>query len=130
MPRTLLIYVLALLLCRSDGARSPSISITRPSKHSASSPSIHEDFHLLAPYYLPPDVIPGQLNYFNFTRPEGLREFYLYVPTHYNTSVSWPFAFYFHGVSHAHIPTFSAPAVRLHQADVPQCSRCLCCCLL
>jgi len=42
-------------------------------------------------------VKPGALNYFNFTRPEGLREFYLYVPTTYNPANAYPLAIYFHG---------------------------------
>ena len=44
-------------------------------------------------------VQPGQLNYFNFSRPEGTREFYLYVPTTYSNATAWPFTFYFHGYS-------------------------------
>ena len=45
----------------------------------------------------PADIQPGQLNYYNFTRPEGTREFYLYVPTTYNNKSAYPFTFYFHG---------------------------------
>ena len=45
----------------------------------------------------PQDIKVGQLNRFNFTRPEGLREFYLYVPTNYQSQSAWPFTFYFHG---------------------------------
>ena len=47
----------------------------------------------------PSDVQPGQLNYYNFSRPEGTREFYLYVPTTYSEKSAWPFTFYFHGYS-------------------------------
>ena len=47
----------------------------------------------------PTAVQPGHLNYYNFTRPEGVREFYLYVPTTYNTQSTYPFTFYFHGYS-------------------------------
>ena len=47
-----------------------------------------------------PPIIPGQLAHFTFTRPEGLRELYLYVPTSYsNASTPYPFTFYFHGLS-------------------------------
>ena len=45
----------------------------------------------------PSSLQPGALNYFNFSRPEGTREFYLYVPTTYNNKTAWPFTFYFHG---------------------------------
>ena len=47
----------------------------------------------------PSSLQPGALNYFNFSRPEGTREFYLYVPTTYNDKTAWPFTFYFHGYS-------------------------------
>ena len=42
-------------------------------------------------------LAPGRLNLFNFSRPEGLREFYLYVPSTYTDSTAWPLAYYFHG---------------------------------
>ena len=42
------------------------------------------------------DIVPGKLNFFNLSRPEGERFFYLYVPTNYTAGVSWPFTFYFH----------------------------------
>ena len=45
----------------------------------------------------PSAIQPGQLNYYNFSRPEGVREFYLYVPTGYTAEQAWPFTFYFHG---------------------------------
>ena len=61
------------------------------------SPSIPDALQPYAPFYLPSAVVPGQVNYLNFTRPEGVREVYLYVPSGYNASVAWPFAFYFHG---------------------------------
>ena len=43
--------------------------------------------------------MPGQLNAFNFTRPEGIRQFYLYVPSTYrpNQATGLPLALYFHG---------------------------------
>ncbi len=43
---------------------------------------------------------PGQLNYFNLSRPEGTREFWLYVPSNYFTlsaPAAYPLALYFHG---------------------------------
>lgn len=45
------------------------------------------------------DIQPGQLNYFNLSRPEGTREFYLYVPSTYTATAptSYPLALYFHG---------------------------------
>ena len=46
-----------------------------------------------------PPIIPGTLHQFNFTRPEGLRELYLYVPSTYTNSTNHPFTFYFHGYS-------------------------------
>lgn len=45
----------------------------------------------------PTAIKPGALNYFNFTRPEGVREFYLYVPTTYTPTRSYPLAIYYHG---------------------------------
>ena len=45
----------------------------------------------------PQDIQPGRLNHFNFSRPEGTRQFYLYVPTTYSNATAWPFTFYFHG---------------------------------
>ena len=45
----------------------------------------------------PGALVPGQLNPMNFTRPEGLREFHLYVPSTYSSSTAYPLSFYFHG---------------------------------
>jgi poly(3-hydroxybutyrate) depolymerase len=42
-------------------------------------------------------LTPGMLNAFNFTRPEGLRQFHLYVPSAYTNASAWPLSFYFHG---------------------------------
>jgi poly(3-hydroxybutyrate) depolymerase len=42
-------------------------------------------------------ITPGRLNPFNFTRPEGQRIFYLYVPSTYDSSQAYPLFFYFHG---------------------------------
>ena len=43
------------------------------------------------------DLTPGKLNAMNFTRPEGQRLFYLYVPSTYDASKAYPLFFYFHG---------------------------------
>ena len=42
-------------------------------------------------------IVPGRLNSFNFSRPEGSRLFYLYVPSSYDSSQAYPLFFYFHG---------------------------------
>ena len=43
-------------------------------------------------------IIPGQLNAFNLSRPEGTRTFYLYVPSTYGQNkTASPLAFWFHG---------------------------------
>jgi len=42
-------------------------------------------------------VVPGKLNPFHFSRPEGNREIYVYVPSTYDSSRLWPLTFYFHG---------------------------------
>ena len=52
---------------------------------------------LIAPNGGADGLVAGQLNPFNFTRPEGLRLFYLYVPSTYDSSRAHPLFFYFHG---------------------------------
>ena len=48
----------------------------------------------------PTDIQPGVYNVFNFSRPEGLREFYLYVPNSYGQNkTGMPLAVFFHGYS-------------------------------
>lgn len=42
---------------------------------------------------------PGHLQRFTFMRPEGEREFYLYVPKAYNSSKAWPLVLFLHGYS-------------------------------
>lgn len=44
-------------------------------------------------------ITPGQFNNFTFDRPEGTREFFMYVPSKYDPKQSYPFTFYFHGYS-------------------------------
>eukprot|EP01117_Protostelium_nocturnum_P020615 TRINITY_DN9378_c0_g1_i1.p1 TRINITY_DN9378_c0_g1~~TRINITY_DN9378_c0_g1_i1.p1 ORF type:complete len:304 (-),score=64.57 TRINITY_DN9378_c0_g1_i1:30-941(-) len=44
---------------------------------------------------------PGTANRFSFQRPEGLREFWVWVPSNYekvSANHKWPVAFYFHGL--------------------------------
>ena len=103
----LLIIVVALLpllsLVSSASTSPPSLPLFVPPITPAA-PSDTYSHPLLATINLltatvPAAIQPGQLNYFNFTRPEGTREFYLYVPTQYNNKTAWPFTFYFHGYS-------------------------------
>ena len=47
------------------------------------------------------DIVPGALNYFNISRPEGDRIFALYVPSTYDPKnrTGLPLVFFFHGYS-------------------------------
>jgi len=54
------------------------------------------DLSLYTPQY-PNDIVKGALNAFNFTAPEGLRAFWLYVPKNYSDDKPSPLVLYFHG---------------------------------
>ena len=100
----LFVLVLAALLAIANAADSPAFTLplfTPPITPANPSTFVHP---LLATINYrtathPTDIQPGQLNYYNFTRPEGTREFYLYVPTTYTEKMAYPFTFYFHGYS-------------------------------
>lgn len=87
----LLTTLSVLSFCPTFATAATSDLLLRLSKHASrtsADTTTHSRFNALQ---------PGQLNYFNLTRPEGTREFYLYVPTTYSSSVAFPLALYFHG---------------------------------
>eukprot|EP01117_Protostelium_nocturnum_P011769 TRINITY_DN4291_c0_g1_i1.p1 TRINITY_DN4291_c0_g1~~TRINITY_DN4291_c0_g1_i1.p1 ORF type:complete len:311 (+),score=70.86 TRINITY_DN4291_c0_g1_i1:71-1003(+) len=46
-------------------------------------------------------LVPGNSTYFSFQRPEGLREFWVWVPSNYDklpSDHSWPLSFFYHGL--------------------------------
>ena len=45
----------------------------------------------------PSRIVPGEVNPFTFTRPEGERFVGLFVPSTYNPNISHPLSFYLHG---------------------------------
>jgi poly(3-hydroxybutyrate) depolymerase len=51
------------------------------------------------PHHIPDasSVQAGSLHYFNLTRPEGVREFYVYLFTGYTSGIAAPVAIYYHG---------------------------------
>ena len=80
MSRLLLLCIVVLLAC-VDG-RTPLADLLRPQHPSPLTPTPSPDLLAASPYYIPTDIQPGQLNYFNFTRPEGVREFWLSALLH------------------------------------------------
>ena len=92
--------LLAVVCCLSPATALRGSSPSRTPRPSTPSPTPTRIPAALQPYqplHLPSAIVPGQLNYMNFSRPEGVRELWLYVPSNYTASVAWPLAIYFHG---------------------------------
>ena len=103
MSRSLLLLVLTTMclpqLSAAADSGIPNADIILKNFHPKTPMNPHNtDPAILTSLLAPPssDVLPGKLNFLNFSRPEGQRFLYLYVPTNYTASVSWPLAFFFH----------------------------------
>ena len=96
-----LLCLLTLLLTVSVSAQnvapSPIIGLGAPLAPSPPDTYLHP---LLSTINHAADIVPGQLNQFNLSRPEGQRTFYLYVPSYYGQNkTGMPLALFFHGYS-------------------------------